>query len=108
MNETIEYIAELCGWKVSIDNTTFEFEQMIGTRDFVFAIQCEEKSLQSFVVQLENYLKNFDVDYETSLWIGKDGHGANGAPYHIKDILEEMYLAKEQIAILLYEIKRRL
>lgn len=91
MNETIENIAELCGWKVSIDNTTFEFEQMIGTHDFVFAIQCEEKSLQSFVIQLENYLKNFDVDYETSIWIGKDGHGKNGAPYHIKDILDEMY-----------------
>mgnify|MGYP000659875037 FL=1 len=108
MNETIENIAELCGWKVSIDNTTFEFEQMIGTHDFVFAIQCEEKSLQSFVIQLENYLKNFDVDYETSIWIGKDGHGKNGAPYHIKDILDEMYSAKEQIATLLYELKRKL
>lgn len=108
MNETIENIAELCGWKVFIDNTTFEFEQMIGTHDFVFAIQCEEKSLQSFVIQLENYLKNFDVDYETSIWIGKDGHGTNGAPYHIKDILDQMYLAKEQIAALLYEIKRKL
>lgn len=108
MNETIENIAELCGWKVFIDNTTFEFEQMIGTHDFVFAIQCEEKSLQSFVIQLENYLKNFDVDYETSIWIGKDGHGINGAPYHIKDILDQMYLAKEQIAALLYEIKRKL
>lgn len=108
MNETIENIAELCGWKVFIDNTTFEFEQMIGTHDFVFAIQCEEKSLQSFVIQLENYLKNFDVDYETSIWIGKDGHGINGAPYHIKDILDQMYLAKEQMAALLYEIKRKL
>ena len=108
MNEKIENIAELCGWKVSIDNVDFEFEQMIGTKDFVFSIQCEERKLQSFVIQLEKYLKNFDVDYETSLWIGKDGHGVNGAPYHIKDILEEMYLAKEQIAILLYEIKRKL
>lgn len=108
MNETIENIAELCGWKVSIDNTTFEFEQMIGTHDFVFVILCEEKSLQSFVIQLENYLKNFDVDYETSIWIGKDGHGKNGAPYHIKDILDEMYSAKEQIATLLYELKRKL
>lgn len=108
MNETIENIAELCGWKVSIDNTTFEFEQMIGTHDFVFAIQCEEKSLQSFVFQIENYLKNFDVDYETSIWIGEDGHGKNGAPYHIKDILDEMYSAKEQIATLLYELKRKL
>lgn len=108
MNETIENVAELCGWKVSIDDMTFEFEQMIGTQDFVFYIQCEKRELQSFVIQLENYLKDFDVDYETSIWIGKDGHGINGAPYHIKDILKDMYLAKVQIAILLYEIKRKL
>ena len=61
-----------------------------------------------FLVQLEKYLKNFDVDYETSIWIGEDGHGRNGAPYHIKDILDEMYSAKEQIATLLYELKRKL
>lgn len=107
MNETIENIAELCGWKVYIDNTIFEFEKMIGTQDFVFAISYKEKSLQSFVFQIENYLKNFDVDYETSIWIGEDGHGKNGAPYHIKDILDEMYSAKEQIATLLYELKRK-
>ena len=108
MNETIEKVAELCGWKVYIDNTNFEFEKMIGTKDFVFAISYEEKSLQSFVFQIEDYLKNFDVDYETSIWIGEDGHGKNGAPYHIKDILDEMYSAKEQIAILLYELKRNI
>ena len=32
----------------------------------------------------------FDPDYEASLWIGPDGHGANGAPYHIRDILDDM------------------
>ena len=108
MNETIEKVAELCGWKVYIANTIFAFEKMIETHDFVFSISCEEKSLQSFVIQIENYLKNFDVDYETSIWIGEDGHGRNGAPYHIKDILDEMYSAKEQIATLLYELKRKL
>lgn len=108
MNKTIEKVAELCGWKVYIDNTKFEFEKMIGTYDFVFAISYEEKSLQSLVIQIESYLKNFDVDYETSIWIGEDGHGKNGAPYHIKDILDEMYSAKEQIATLLYELKRKL
>lgn len=96
MNETIEKVAELCVWKVYIDDTIFEFEKMIGTQDFVLAISYKEKSLQSFVFQIENYLKNFDVDYETSIWIGKDGHGKNGAPYHIKDILDEMYSAKEK------------
>lgn len=108
MNKTIEKVAELCGWKVYVDNTIFEFEKMIGTHDFVFVISYKEKSLQSLVIQIESYLKNFDVDYETSIWIGEDGHGKNGAPYHIKDILDEMYSAKEQIAILLYELKRNL
>lgn len=108
MNETIEKVANSCGWSVYIDNANFYFEKMIETQDFVFAISCEEKSLQSLVIQIESYLKNFDVDYETSIWIGENGHGKNGAPYHIKDILDEMYSAKEQIAILLYELKRNL
>ena len=69
---------------------------MIGTQDFVFAISYKEKSLQSFVIQIENYLKNFDVDYETSIWIGEDGHGKNGAPYHIKDILDECIQQKSK------------
>ena len=37
-----------------------------------------------------SYYQDFDVSYETSLWIGSDGHGKNGAPYEIKDIYEDM------------------
>ena len=42
MNETIEKVAELCGWKVYIDNTIFEFEKMIETHDFVFSRSIRE------------------------------------------------------------------
>ena len=40
-------------------------------------------------------------DYEAYLWIGDDGHGRNGAPYHIKDIVSDMEEAEEQIYELL-------
>lgn len=43
--------------------------------------------------ELDDFYESYDPDYETYLWIGEDGHGKNGAPYHIKDILE----AKERI-----------
>ena len=42
-----------------------------------------------------------DRDYEAYLWIGNDGHGKNGAPYHIKDIVSDMEEAEKQIHDLL-------
>lgn len=49
--------------------------------------------------------KNFDPDYEAYLWIGDDGHGRNGAPYHIKDIVSDMEEAEEQIYELLQALE---
>lgn len=50
----------------------------------------------NFKNDLDDFLSSFeesmdiDVDYETYLWLGNDGHGKNGAPYHIKDILSDV------------------
>ena len=40
---------------------------------------------------------DFDVSEETSLWIGSDGHGKNGAPYEIEDIVKDMKEAENMI-----------
>lgn len=48
------------------------------------------KSLDEFIRKTQQLYECFDPDEETSLWIGPDGHGKNGAPYHIRDILNEM------------------
>lgn len=40
--------------------------------------------------RVSDFAHNFDADYETYIWLGPDGHGQNGAPYHIRDILDEM------------------
>ena len=44
MNETIEKVAELCGWKVYIDNTIFEFEKMIGTQDLCLPYHTKKRA----------------------------------------------------------------
>lgn len=47
-------------------------------------------SFNAFAKEVVALADGFDPDYEASLWIGPDGHGANGAPYHIRDILDDM------------------
>lgn len=34
--------------------------------------------------------QNFDVSQETYIWLDETGHGKNGAPYHLEDILNDM------------------
>ena len=47
--------------------------------------------------KIRDYAFNYDPDKEASLWIGDDGHGKNGAPYHLSDILADMRDAKQMI-----------
>ena len=55
------------------------------------------KDLDEFCENIYEYYKEFDVDKEASLWIGDDGHGKNGAPYRISDIIKDMEQAKQYI-----------
>lgn len=54
---------------------------------------------------MKRYYEDFDPDYEAYLWIVDDGHGRNGAPYHIKDIVSDMEEAEEQIYELLQALE---
>ena len=47
--------------------------------------------------EIERSYMGFDADYETYIWLGPDGHGHNGAPYHIRDILDEMERYDDQL-----------
>lgn len=55
-----------------------------------FILECEKNNPSSCLEAFKLLYDNYDADYETSLWIGEDGHGKKGAPYHIKNILENM------------------
>ena len=56
--------------------------------------------------KLDELYENFDVDYETYIWLGHDGHGKSGAPYHIKDLLADMEEVDEKLKQLSNEFEK--
>lgn len=65
----------------------------------------DETAYREIIDALEERAHDFDPDEEASLWIGDDGHGVNGAPYHIKDIIEDMETCKRYLFELVDELK---
>lgn len=55
-----------------------------------------EIDFHSFVEELENQSECFDVERNAMLWVDDDGHGKNGAPYHYKDLLNDMKWCKKE------------
>lgn len=54
----------------------------------------------SLLQEIEEYYEGFAPDYEACLWIGK-----NGAPYRIKDIVNDMEQAEAMIEKLYETLK---
>lgn len=98
IDEAIE-IAEKLGWSVKVDEITMEFSKHSPSgQDFSFSIDlCSYGDMSDLYESINEYADDFDVDYEAYLWIGDDGHGKNGAPYHIKDIVSDMEDARDSM-----------
>lgn len=104
--------AESNGWVVSIDTeqekgiVIFEFSKYTPAgQDFSFSATMKGNSLDSLVADMEEYYEGFDVDSEAYLWLDENGHGKNGAPYRMKDVLADMEAAEKSIESLLDAIK---
>ncbi len=112
--EQITNAAASLGWSVKTDTscpdlTEFEFWQYTpGGQDFGFSVEMWNNDPDSFLQELEKYYEAYDPDYEAYLWIGTDGHGKNGAPYHIKEIVSDMEAAEAMIDTLYETLKKAL
>ena len=67
-------------------------------QDFNFSVELEDDDMEAFIDNIHEYYENFDVDEEAYIWIGSDGHGKNGAPYLIADIVKDMEEAEVMMA----------
>lgn len=65
-------------------------------QDFSFDIDTES-NLDLFRNNIFSCYSDFDVSYETYLWLDDTGHGKNGAPYDMKDLYEDMEICQEFI-----------
>ena len=61
-------------------------------QDFWFTIDCDD-----ILGNLYDYIEDFDADAETYIWLDSDGHGTNGAPYHMRDVLDDMEAVHDMI-----------
>lgn len=99
--EELIKIAESDSWTVTEEEYTnwkgllFSRRSPAG-KDFSISTGPFE-SAEELLEHIKEYHDNFDVDYETYIWLDSDGHGKNGAPYHIKDVVEDMEYCKKMI-----------
>lgn len=103
LKQRIDEIANDNDWKVTFyeqdGNEDIEFEgtTSIG-QDLIVNVWDESfDSLSDVEDALWHYAEDFDPDEEAYKWLGSDGHGINGAPYHMADVLEDMEDAKQMI-----------
>ena len=89
IQQKITEIAEILGWSVDFSEpqngkTDVNFAKYTSCgQDFNFSVELEDDDMEAFIDNIHEYYENFDVDEEAYIWIGSDGHGKNGAPYHI-------------------------
>ena len=53
-------------------------------------IEVHAATLDELEHELYTWFDNYDVSYETYIWLDDSGHGSNGAPYDMKDVYEDM------------------
>ena len=85
--ELIKSIAFDFGWTVSTDEEedTVVFDFRYYTKhglDYGFCAELTGNNFDGFLGEVERNCEDFDPDYEAYRWIGYDGHGKCGAPYH--------------------------
>lgn len=104
VRKLIEKIENL-GWSVNIEDDTMvslgKYSPM--GQDFNISIDTEN-DVDCFIENIYKYYDNFDVSYETYLWLDNEGHGKNGAPYDMRDVYNDMEACKNNI----YELYQKL
>lgn len=66
-------------------------------QDCNFTLDMEKDNPASAAKALDELYENYDPDEETMLWIGPDGYGKNGAPYHMSDVLNDMKAVEKDL-----------
>ena len=108
--EKIYEIANSEGWTVDYSYTDeketdviFSFEKYSPAgRNFVLEIcvpnEEDEYTLYYNVADaIYTYFENFDVSYETYIWLDENGHGKNGAPYDMSDVYKDTESCEKMI-----------
>ena len=112
--EFLEKAAEKVGWEVAIttphnsSNNYYVCFSTNTTRGKDVEYDFEIDDFDELPDLLYDEWQNYDINKETSIWIGNDGHGKNGAPSDIEDILDEMKQVESPLEKLYMAVKENL
>lgn len=77
--------------EVKDDEVEFTFSQYSDFgQDFNIFATMKYYDIYSLIEELDNFYEGYDPDEEAMLWVGPDGHGKNGAPYRLTDVVKDM------------------
>lgn len=105
--EKITEIGEKKGWKVDFSENDkthvdvyFQRYSPAG-KDFYMSIEIVDNDTEVFLQNLSDYYENFNPDGEALNWCDEEGHGTNGAPKRLKDIIIDFEGIEKEIKELL-------
>lgn len=110
----ITAIAEDDGWSVHNHSENYDKVDLYlskysnADQDFGFYVECETGDADEFINAVEGYYNSYDPYEEAALWIGPDGHGKNGAPDNLKDLIADMEECKGNMKGLINFLKQEL
>ena len=112
LTDAIVACAEAKGWRVEAgiiykeQKSEFEFfKYSPAGRDFSFNATMKCADINTLIKEIDSFYEDFDVDYETYIWLDQFGQGRNGAPYRMRAVLEDMEATEKMIEELLEAIK---
>lgn len=111
--EVLEPLFAKEGYRTEINYDTITFyKKAPNGLDFSFEVNIGD-DIEDFARNIHNLFMDYDVSYETYLWLDNTGHGKHGAPYELEDVLEdiqqcELYINDTHIIVCRYidELKK--
>lgn len=102
--EKVQEIAENLGWNITDCGSYIDFQYYtVYGQDCHMTITAID-DFDTLVQEIYDNYESYDPSEEAVLWIDESGHGKNGAPYEIEDIINDMKEFKNAI----YELWKNL
>ena len=110
--DRITEIAEADGWSVSVEKPKdrenileFTFGKYTDAgQDFSFMAEMKDGNIDTLIENIDHYHEGYDSEEEAYLWLGSDGHGKNGAPHRMTDVVKDMEQCETFIGELLEKL----
>ena len=82
---------EEAGFKITAEgeNEYYFSKYSSAGQDFGFSVDIGD-TVEKFADNVLDYFNDYEPSAEAMLWLDGDGHGINGAPYEMRDVLDDM------------------